>query len=73
MTVAELIATLSEYPQDLPVCLGDWNEQYCPASEAAAEIVFVVTAPYWRSPSQHGPLEQPEMIDEYLQIGEGRD
>jgi hypothetical protein len=32
MTVAELIKQLQKLPADLPVYLGDWNEQYAPDS-----------------------------------------
>jgi hypothetical protein len=30
MTVAELIDKLREMPQDLPVYITDWNENYAP-------------------------------------------
>lgn len=48
MTVAELIVRLQQMPPSLPVCLGDWNEEYLLPSESAAEIVKQLEGKYRR-------------------------
>ncbi len=65
MTVAELIEKLGTYPQDLPVCLGDWQEQYAESSARQAEKISVETGEYW--PGRSCGL----VSGEYLQIGDG--
>lgn len=47
MTVADMIRKLSEFPQDLPIVVADWNEQYSNPSEAAAEIVAERNGQYY--------------------------
>lgn len=46
MTVAEMIQKLSTMPQDLPVAVSDWNEQWSEASEGAAEFVMEWEGPF---------------------------
>lgn len=45
MTVAELIERLQKLPADLPVYLGDWNEQYAPDHPMDKAIDGPVVAP----------------------------
>jgi hypothetical protein len=58
MTVADLIAKLQQLPADLPVYLGDWNEQYAPDQPMEANDGPQVMAP---SKTKHG-LELPERV-----------
>jgi hypothetical protein len=41
MTVADMIIKLKTLPQDLPVCVADWNEEYLAPSEKQAEEIEV--------------------------------
>lgn len=43
-TVAQLIAALQKLPQDLPVYVADWNEEYAPdwpLNDATIEKAYV--------------------------------
>ena len=46
MTVAQFIEKLKDFPQDLPVCVADWGEDYSDPSERAAEKHCVIDGPY---------------------------
>ena len=47
MTVKELIERLKQFPQDVPVCLADWNEGYREPDENAASIIALFQSDYY--------------------------
>ena len=46
MKVRELIEKLKECDQDIPICVGDWNESYANPSEAALEDIGELECKY---------------------------
>ena len=47
MKVKDLIVKLQKMPQDVPVCLYDWGEEYYTPTETEAEkVVYLKNAKY---------------------------
>jgi hypothetical protein len=67
MKVKDLIERLKDFDQELPVCLGDWQEQYAAASEDAAEYIVIAIDVY--RPSDFNNIK----TGQFVQIGPGRD
>lgn len=62
MTVKELRETLAHFPEDLPVCLADWNERYADPCEVGTVSCSADEDRYQPSASDIDRLDAPYIL-----------
>jgi hypothetical protein len=72
MTVQELIVLLQQLPNDLPVYLGDWNEQYAYDNPLGPEDYPRVSPAYGPDDGVRRARPPRVMLPQRVVIGNGR-